>query len=91
MSNIFIDKGAFKTSSGTYYSPTYNFKVKSNNDYWHERKRLTQTIGDSFFKKSERYKMNPDFSPKHVGMRWSIIDAGDYIKPTAAQKQQMFA
>lgn len=26
--------------------------------------------------------MNPDYSPKHVGVGWSIMDTCDYVKPT---------
>jgi hypothetical protein len=59
--------------------------VKTNDDYWKERKNMTITQGDNFFKKSERYKENPDFSPKHVGMPWAISDACDYVRPNATQ------
>ena len=77
------DKEKQVTTQGTYYSPTFNYKVKSHEDYWAERKKMTHTVGDNFFKKSQRYKLNPDFSPKHVGMPWSIVDASDFVKPSA--------
>ena len=57
--------------------------MKTQDDYWKERKRLTQTIGDNFFKNSERYKMNPDFSQYHTGIDWSLVDAGDWVKQNA--------
>jgi len=27
-----------------------------------------------------KYGANPDLSPKHVGMNWSIVDACDTVK-----------
>lgn len=46
---------------------------------------------DDFFKRSERYKMNPDLSPKHVGMKWSIIDASELVRPNDAQMREKYA
>lgn len=43
---------------------------------------MTRKTGDNFYKTSLRFGKNPDLSPKHVGVGWSIIDTCDYIKPT---------
>lgn len=51
---------------------------------------MTHTMGDNFFKKSQRYKLNPDFAEKHVGMPWSIVDACDYVKPNAIIMAQKY-
>lgn len=55
----------------------------STDQTWAARAQLAKTGNDSFFKKSLRYRANPDLSPKHVGMSWSIVDACDAIKPNA--------
>ena len=88
MSDIFANYR--NNPKGQLYSPQFTYKVKSNEDYWKERKRLTQTMGDNFFKESERYKMNPDYSPKHVGAKWSLNDACDYVKPTSTTLKELF-
>ena len=51
---------------------------------------MTHTVGDGFFKKSERYKLNPEFSPKHVGMPWAVCDASDFVKPSAIIMAQKY-
>ena len=81
MSNIFINRNR---SQGNYYGPTYNYKIKTHDDFWNERKKMSNTIGDTFFKRSERYRENPDYSPKHVGMPWTVVDASDYVKPNSS-------
>ena len=43
---------------------------------------MTLNLGDNFFKTSERYRENPDYSPKHVGMPWTCFDASDFVRPT---------
>jgi len=80
-SNIFAER----TQTKSKYDPVHNYKVKGHHDYWHERKEISTKTGDSFFKRSERYKANPDFAPTHVGMPWSIVDASDYVRPSALQ------
>lgn len=67
------------------YSPVFNYKEKSQNELWNERKKLTETVGDHFFKRSQRYRENPDYSPKHVGATWAVSDACDYVRPSATQ------
>lgn len=79
MANTFINRNGPKNS---FYSPVFEYKNKSNDEYWQERKKLTLTQGDNFFKRSERYRENPDFSPKHVGMPWTMMDACDYVRPS---------
>jgi len=44
---------------------------------------LARGGNDTFYQKSLRYHANPDLSPKHVGMGWSIMDACDAVKPNA--------
>lgn len=82
MANIFITRGNEKNKM---YSPVYNYKNKSHEDYWNERKRMTQTLGDNFYRRSERYRENPDYSPKHVGATWAVHDACDFVRPSANQ------
>ena len=36
--------------------------------------------GDTFYKNSLRYGKNPDLSPKHTGIGWTIVDSSDYVK-----------
>jgi hypothetical protein len=82
MSNIFFNRNGVKSN---FYSPLFEYKVKTNDDYWKERKNVTISNGDNFFKRSQRYRENPDFSPDHVGMPWAIMDACDYVRPSAGQ------
>ena len=65
------------------YSPVHHYKVKTHDDMWMERKQMSNTMGDTFFKRSERHRGNPDYSPKHVGMPWAVSDACDYVRPSA--------
>ena len=62
----------------------------STDQTWAARAQLAKTGNDSFFKKSLRYRANPDLSPKHVGMSWSIVDACDAIKPNAQQMREKY-
>lgn len=87
MANTYIYRNGPKSN---FYSPNFEYKNKTNEDYWNERKKLTMTMGDTFFKRSERYKENPDFSPRHVGMPWSIVDACDYVRPSAVQMNHKY-
>ena len=48
---------------------------------------MTNTVGDNFFKRSQRYRENPDYSPKHINLNWAVSDACDYVKPSAEQMQ----
>lgn len=80
MANIFINRNHEKSK---YYSPVYRFKERTQDDLWNERKKMTQTMGDNFWRQSERYRENPDYSPKHVGATWATSDACDYVRPNA--------
>ena len=60
------------------------YKNISHDQYWEQRAQLTKQGRDDFFKRSERYKMNPDLSPRHVGMKWSIVDASELVRPNDA-------
>ena len=42
-------------------------------------------MGDTFYRRSQRYRENPDYSPKHVGATWAVSDACDYVRPSAMQ------
>lgn len=35
--------------------------------------------------------MNPDLSPKHVGMQWSIVDASELVRPNDAQMRDKYS
>lgn len=90
MANIFVNRnmhvqGLRNNDKNLMYSPVYNYKEKTHNDLWKERKMLTQTVGDTFFRRSQRYRENPDYSPKHVGATWAVSDACDYVRPSATQ------
>lgn len=54
----------------------------STDQTWYTRAELAKENKDDFYKRSLRYKANPDLHPNHVGMAWSIVDACDTIKPT---------
>ena len=41
---------------------------------------MTKKGQDTFFMKSLRYGANPDLSPRHVGMDWTIADSSDTVK-----------
>jgi hypothetical protein len=53
MANTFINRNGPRS---TFYSPVFDYKIKTNDDYWKERKQKTATQGDNFFKQSERYR-----------------------------------
>jgi len=54
----------------------------STDQTWYTRAELAKENKDDFYKRSLRYKANPDLHPNHVGMAWSIVDACDTVKPT---------
>jgi hypothetical protein len=72
------------------YSPVNKFRERNFDDLWQERKRLTQTIGDNFFKTSERYRKNPDRLQKHVAASWALKNSCDYVRPNATQMQNQY-
>ena len=80
-------KGLRVNAQNKMYSPVHRFREKNHNDLWNERRKMTITVGDNFFKKSERYMKNPDYSPKHVDANWAVKDACDYVRPSATQMQ----
>lgn len=67
------------------------YRNVSHDEYWGQRAAITKLTGDNFFKKSERYRMNPDLSPKHVGMQWSIVDASELVRPNDAQMREKYS
>lgn len=78
MSNIFINRNR---SQGAYKTPILNQKFQTTEQNWYNRVDLHRKGQDTFYKNSLRYKNNPDLSPNHVGMSWSIVDACDAVKP----------
>jgi hypothetical protein len=56
-------------------------KFMTPNETWELRARKTNDgAGDTFYKQSLRYAKNPDLSPKHTGIGWTIVDSCDYVK-----------
>jgi hypothetical protein len=45
---------------------------------------------DTFYKSSLKYGANPDLSPAHVGMDWTIQDASDTIKFNQNQMEEKY-
>jgi hypothetical protein len=80
MSNIFINRNR---SQGAYKCPILKQKFLTTDQNWGVRANLHKQGSDTFYQRSLRYRANPDLSPKHVGMSWSIVDACDAIKPNA--------
>ena len=61
--------------------PIIKQKFLTSDQSWYKRAKDTvEGTGDTFYKSSLRYGANPDLSPKHVGMGWSIIDTCDVVK-----------
>ena len=79
MSNIFINRNR---SQGAYTTPMLKQKFLSNEATWQARAEKTKTGADVYFKNSLRYARNPDLSPRHTGIGWSIVDTCDYVKPS---------
>ena len=80
MSNIFINRNR---SQGAYKSKILKQKFQTTEENWNNRVDLHRKGQDTFYRNSLRYQANPDLSPKHVGMGWSIVDACDAVKPNA--------
>ena len=87
MSNIFINRNR---SQGAYGVPIENQKFLSTDQSWYKRGNLTKQGKDTFYKSSLKYGANPDLSPKHVGMDWTITDATDTIKLNAEQMEERY-
>lgn len=81
MSNIFINRNR---SQGAYNVPIIKQKFYTTEQNWAKRANKTNNTehGDNFFKGSLRYKANPDLSPKHVGIGWSLVETSDMVKPS---------
>lgn len=79
MSNIFINRNR---SQGAYTTPMLKQKFMTNEQTWQARAEKSKNGGDVFFKNSLRYSKNPDLSPRHTGIGWSIVDSCDYVKPS---------
>ena len=81
MSNIFINRNR---SQGAYNVPILKQKFYTTEQSWNNRAQKTKKLetGDDFFKGSLRYKANPDLSPKHVGIGWSLVETSDLVKPS---------
>lgn len=86
MSNIFINRNR---SQGAYTTPMLKQKFLTNEQQWVARANKTKDgPGDVFFKGSLRYSKNPDLSPKHTGIGWSIVDSCDYVKPAPEMMEE---
>lgn len=84
MASPFFNRNYYRNNDkNPMYSPKHEYKEKSHLELWEERKKLTQTIGDNFFRRSQRYRENPDYSPKHVAANWVVSDSCDYVRPSA--------
>ena len=78
MSNIFINRNR---SQGAYTTPMLKQRFLTVEETWRKRAEMTRKgPGDTFYKNSLRYQGNPDHSPKHTGIGWSIVDSCDYVK-----------
>lgn len=78
MSNIFINRNR---SQGAYQVPMLKQKFMTTDQTWYGRAKKTNGgPGDTFYKTSLKYGANPDLSPKHVGIGWSIVDSCDHVK-----------
>ena len=77
MSNIFINRNR---SQGAYTTPILKQKFYTTDQTWLKRAEKTLNQGDNFFKTSLKYGKNPDLSPRHTGIGWSIVDSCDYVK-----------
>ena len=87
MSNIFINRNR---SQGAYNVPIIKQKFLTTEQNWAKRAKKTteEATGDNFFKQSLRYKANPDLSPKHVGIGWSLVETSDTVKPSMVQMEE---
>ena len=52
MANSYLNRNGPRSKI---YSPVYDYKIKTHDDFWKDRKTMTMTQGDTFFKRSERY------------------------------------
>ena len=87
MSNIFINRNR---DQGAYRSAILNQTFLSTEQTWALRAKLAKKGNDKFYQQSLRYRANPDLSPNHVGIGWSIVDACDTIKPNAAEMKEKY-
>ena len=87
MSNIYINRNR---SQGAYGSPIVKQKFQTTDQTWYGRGEDTKKGNDTFYKTSLRFGANPDLSPKHVGMQWSIVDACDTIKFNQEQMEEKY-
>ena len=78
MSNIFINRNR---SQGAYNVPIIKQRFLTTEELWAKRANDFKKQNDLFYKTSLKYHANPDLADKHVGMRWSIIDTCDTVKP----------
>lgn len=86
MSNIFINRNR---SQGAYTTPMLRQRFLTTEETWALRaKKTNDGPGDNFYKKSLRYSKNPDLSPRHTGIGWSIVDSCDYVKLNQEQQEE---
>ena len=77
MSNIFINRNR---SQGNYGAPINTQKFYTTEQQWNMRAKMAKKGNDTFYKTSLKFGANPDLSPKHVGMNWTIVDSCDHVK-----------
>jgi len=88
MSNPFVNK---KRCQGNYGEPVHDYKFLTPEQIWHKRAEYERQKRKQFYQNSLRYGANPDLSPKHVGMPWSITDTCDTVKFSSGQMEELFA
>ena len=87
MSGVFANRNR---SQGGYNVPILKQKLYTSDQAWFKRSDVTRKTGDSFYKTSLRFGANPDYSPKHVGVGWSMMDTCDVVKPTLTDMLDRF-